>query len=85
MGKPKKGTLLRLLHKQGGRCYYCNDSISTQHPQGHPNEATIDHRLPRSLGGDHGRNNIVAACYACNQAKADMTAQQFIAQLEGYA
>jgi len=43
-----------------GRCQYC----------GGPAEC-IDHVLPRSRGGVHSWDNVVAACHACNTAKAD--------------
>jgi CRISPR/Cas system Type II protein with McrA/HNH and RuvC-like nuclease domain len=77
--KRKRQTMRRLMHRQGGRCYYCNDPISSEKNMRHPQRATIDHRVPRSLGGTNERINLVAACNACNGRKGDMTATQFIA------
>lgn len=42
-------------------CQYCG---STKH-------LTIDHVIPRSKGGTHTWDNVVAACSTCNSAKGD--------------
>lgn len=44
------------------RCQYCGGSAEN-----------LDHVLPRSRGGDHTWENIVAACRACNARKGDRT------------
>jgi 5-methylcytosine-specific restriction endonuclease McrA len=43
-----------------------------------PNSATKDHLVPRCKKGATDAFNIVAACYDCNQAKADMPAAVFM-------
>jgi 5-methylcytosine-specific restriction endonuclease McrA len=48
--------------RDGGRCVYCGSTAST-----------IDHVLPRSRGGRHVWENVVAACNRCNHRKADRT------------
>ncbi len=48
--------------RDGNRCQYC----------GAPAES-IDHVLPRSKGGEHSWENVVACCRACNVRKADRT------------
>jgi 5-methylcytosine-specific restriction endonuclease McrA len=51
------------VHKRDGRrCGYCGAPAST-----------IDHILPRSRGGPNSWLNTVAACFGCNQRKADKT------------
>jgi 5-methylcytosine-specific restriction endonuclease McrA len=42
------------------RCQYCGDRAQT-----------LDHIVPRSRGGDHTWENVVAACRPCNVHKAD--------------
>lgn len=37
---------------------------------------TIDHVMPRSKGGAHSWENVVAACRKCNFKKADKTMEQ---------
>lgn len=46
--------------RDGGRCQYC----------GRPAE-NLDHVVPRSRGGTHSWENIVASCRACNARKED--------------
>ena len=49
-----------VLNRDSYHCAYC------------PNKATtIDHVLPRALGGTSTWENCVAACWDCNQRKAD--------------
>lgn len=49
----------------GGHCAYCGDRVRLR-------EGTVDHYLPRALGGSNARRNLRWCCWACNQAKADM-------------
>jgi 5-methylcytosine-specific restriction endonuclease McrA len=46
--------------RDGGRCAYCGATASS-----------IDHVVPRSRGGRHSWDNVVAACHRCNRMKAD--------------
>ncbi len=48
--------------RDNSRCGYCGGQATT-----------IDHVLPRSRGGQNTWKNTVAACYSCNQRKADRT------------
>jgi len=47
-------------------CQYCSRKIEGS-------EATIDHVLPRSRGGKHRWDNVVACCLSCNRKKGDKT------------
>ena len=51
-----------IFARDGWRCAYCKGSAET-----------IDHVLPRSRGGRHTWDNVVAACARCNHAKGDRT------------
>ena len=44
--------------RDGHRCQYCGDAAEN-----------IDHVVPRSKGGSHTWDNVVAACRACNARK----------------
>ncbi len=46
--------------RDGGRCVYC-DAAAT----------SLDHVVPRSRGGQHVWENVVAACRPCNTRKED--------------
>lgn len=55
-------TRRNVVARDGGRCAYC----------GHRGD-TVDHVVPRSRGGEHVWQNVVAACRRCNGTKADRT------------
>jgi 5-methylcytosine-specific restriction endonuclease McrA len=40
---------------------------------------TLDHFQPISRGGDRTGRNVVLACRPCNQDKADLTPEEFLA------
>jgi 5-methylcytosine-specific restriction endonuclease McrA len=46
--------------RDGHRCQYCGGAAES-----------IDHVVPRSRGGDHAWENVVAACRPCNVRKRD--------------
>jgi 5-methylcytosine-specific restriction endonuclease McrA len=46
--------------RDGHRCQYCGASAEN-----------IDHVIPRSRGGPHAWDNVVAACRPCNSRKRD--------------
>ncbi len=52
----RRGVFARDCH----RCQYCDDHAET-----------VDHVVPRSRGGAHTWDNVVAACRRCNGVKRD--------------
>ncbi|MDR1768254.1 MAG: HNH endonuclease [Propionibacteriaceae bacterium] len=54
-----------VLRRDQRRCAYCGAEAST-----------IDHVVPRSKGGKTSWTNCVAACWPCNNRKADKTPAQ---------
>ncbi len=61
--RPDVGLSRRAIFaRDGGRCAYCRGTAET-----------IDHVLPRSRGGGHQWDNVVAACAHCNHTKGDRT------------
>jgi len=58
----------RMFKGQGGLCYLCGKLMSWDSVLEYP---TVDHLIPRSLGGHDGTQNVALACLGCNQAKAD--------------
>ena len=51
------------------RCQYCGKKFT-------PSELSLDHVLPRTLGGKTTWENIVCACLACNVRKGGRTPEQ---------
>ncbi len=50
-------------------CQYCGKSLKT-------NEATLDHVIPKSKGGQNSYENTVCACEKCNGKKADKSLKE---------
>jgi 5-methylcytosine-specific restriction endonuclease McrA len=50
-----------VLRRDNHACQYC----------GSGKKLTLDHVIPRSKGGQHTWNNVVAACTSCNSRKGD--------------
>ncbi len=58
----RKGIILR----DASTCQYCQTKLPAQH-------LTLDHVIPRSRGGGSTWENLVAACFTCNNIKSDRT------------
>ncbi len=66
----KKGSL---------KCFYCYKSELKINTSGRANQATVDHYIPKSGGGDKfSASNFVVCCHSCNQRKGNMTPQEFL-------
>ncbi|WP_246205218.1 HNH endonuclease [Microvirga arsenatis] len=65
--------------RDGGRCVYCG--IVARRPgrgvRRAADLATLDHVVPRSLGGPLTRENLVLACSACNNERGVMDVEAF--------
>lgn len=59
-----------LMNKQHGRCWFCKAPFVRGKGA---RSATIDHKIPRWLGGGSAWSNVVAACKGCNSRKGGMT------------
>jgi 5-methylcytosine-specific restriction endonuclease McrA len=67
-----KLTKREILRRDNYICQYCGQHAST---------LTIDHIIPRHLGGQHEWDNLVTACPACNHLKGGRTLDQAHMQL----
>lgn len=61
IGFSRRGVLLR----DNYTCAYCGKRADT-----------IDHVIPKALGGTNSYENCVAACYTCNNKKSDTTLEK---------
>ncbi len=74
----ERNWLVRHMERQNGRCAYCGIAMFLPPSRGKADRrATLDHVVPIAQGGRDSESNTVAACEACNNAKADMRAQLF--------
>ena len=60
-------TRKNIITRDNNRCQYCG---STKGPM------TIDHVIPKRVGGDDSWENLVCACAKCNNKKGDHTPEQ---------
>lgn len=58
----------RVYRKYKGKCAYCGDPLKKE-------EATLDHILPKALGGTNHFHNVALSCAACNNKKGCKTPQ----------
>jgi 5-methylcytosine-specific restriction endonuclease McrA len=66
-------TKREILRRVDFSCQYCGQSMAY---------LTVDHVVPRRLGGQHVWTNVVAACPACNRRKGGKTPTQAHMQLK---
>jgi 5-methylcytosine-specific restriction endonuclease McrA len=59
-----KMTRKEVFRRDNFTCQYCGRRVS---------ELTLDHVIPRHLGGKHVWTNVVAACPSCNHHKGSRT------------
>ena len=57
---------LTVALRQGGRCAVCGTPVGAEGPT----KAELDHRKPRTRGGDNSEDNLQGLCRACNNAKS---------------
>jgi len=62
-----KLTRREVFRRDNYQCQYCGK---------HSMSLTIDHVLPRHLGGPHAWTNVVAACSTCNHRKGGRTMEE---------
>jgi len=60
----------RVFRRDGFRCRYCGRG------PGDNMQITLDHITPLSQGGTYDEENLVTACYRCNQGKRDTMLSQ---------
>lgn len=60
-------TKREILRRDGFICQYCGQKAPY---------LTVDHVIPRHLGGQHSWDNLVAACPPCNHHKGGRTMEQ---------
>ncbi len=52
-------------------CVYCNNPVAKCMVDGDQFLATIDHVIPLAMGGSNEYNNMVLACFSCNQRRSN--------------
>lgn len=60
---------------QDGRCYYCKRAFLLEDKTIRP--LNIDHKQPTSRGGKNTTENTALVCVECNNAKSNMTEEEY--------
>ena len=61
----------RIYQRDSCRCVYCGAQA------GDGVRLTLDHVIPRCLGGENSAENLVTACLHCNSSRQDMPVLEF--------
>lgn len=63
-------------HRNKWKCAYCGVQMRPSSSIPHPRARTWDHVIPKSQGGTWR----VRCCFACNQAKRNMSVADFVSR-----
>ena len=69
-GRYQKLDRFKIYHKARYRCYICDVRVEVT-PKLVDNQASLDHIIPLSKGGDHTYENTRCCCRKCNLEKGD--------------
>jgi len=67
--KEAKFNRINIFRRDGGICQYCGSKFARS-------ELTIDHVIPRSIGGKSVWENVVCCCVDCNRRKGGRTPEE---------
>jgi hypothetical protein len=60
-----------IYDRDGRACHYCGAAAAL----------SIDHKTPRSRGGDDSEENLITCCLTCNKSKGTKTYDEFMVYL----
>jgi 5-methylcytosine-specific restriction endonuclease McrA len=68
-----------LFRRYGAVCHYCGKEcqlyLTDETTRG--DLLSLDHKVPRSKGGQHSLDNVVLCCLSCNSRKGTQSYEQF--------
>jgi len=73
----RKTTRRRIYMRDDFCCIYCGASALDSAVS-----LTVDHVLPRELGGTNAHSNLVTCCKSCNSSKQDKPLARFLRKIE---
>jgi 5-methylcytosine-specific restriction endonuclease McrA len=80
----RRKVVRKLIRRFGDICSYCRVPLEPEPSDGilGPTTRTVDHVVPRSLGGTHNLANLVLSCSRCNGAKGASPVEEFTRTVE---
>lgn len=82
LDKLKYDVLLKVYYRtmlseaQNHKCCWCGCMTTEQRDK--KNSSTIEHIIPKSLGGKNVLDNYAMACYKCNNKRNTLTIEKFM-------
>jgi 5-methylcytosine-specific restriction endonuclease McrA len=74
--KSEPYTREEIFERDGWVCQLCGEPVDSKLFVPDPKSASLDHRVPLSLGGDDTPSNVQLAHFGCNSAKCNRVAQE---------
>lgn len=74
--KQKKSKRNYVFNKYNGRCAYCGKKLSINYIYEINNYCSIDHIIPKSVGGNNDILNLNPCCKICNSIKGNRTIEE---------
>ena len=68
-------TRTRLAEAQNWKCCFCGCYMTEIHSK--KNSVTVEHVIPKSMGGTDDVENLAASCYRCNNNRGTKDANEF--------
>lgn len=73
--KLKEYRLAKVI-EQCNKCFWCHTPFTVSNP------ATVDHIIPHHKGGKLQLDNIVAACFTCNNERGELSFEEYLLKKE---
>ena len=72
----------KLNEKENIYCEYCNVELKPNQRYPYNDASSLDHKLPKTRGGENNFNNIAITCTKCNIIKGTMNTEEYLKFLE---
>ncbi|MBS7544329.1 HNH endonuclease [Ancylobacter oerskovii] len=80
MRRSNGAKIREIMRERGNACVYCGIGMWIAYDGCKRNDrmATLDHVIPKAIGGSNHNSNLVLACYRCNYERGSMAQAEFI-------
>lgn len=68
--RDRRNKTAALIRRDGDECHWCGGAF-VEASDGHPLQRSLDHVVPRRLGGSNAISNLVLAHRDCNERRAN--------------
>lgn len=82
--------IVRAMKAQDNKCFYCSRQMyhalthETKDYGFNSSRATIEHRIPKCLGGSETWKNKVMTCDPCNNMKGQLSEEEYLSELGAF-